>query len=433
MSGPSDCVTRRFLFLQGPHGPFFPSLAARLREAGAETLRVGFNSGDDALWRGPGYLAYRGRPEEWEGRLRSILREEGITDLVCYGASRPVHAEALRAGERLNLVRHVFEEGYLRPYWITYERCGANATSPAMALGLDEMALALQDSVPALSEAPDRWGDMHAHVLWGAIYHALLMAGQRNYPDFRLHRSPGVAAEFRLHARRLVAMPFRRLSRRIATAQVRHGGFPYHLALMQLAHDANFRDHGPFANQEAFLNEVLRGFAEGAPRHHRIVLKAHPLEDGREPLRPLIRQLTERHRLAGRVHFISGGKLARLLDTAQSAVTVNSTSAEQALWRGLPLKAYGEAVYNRPEFVSRQPTAEFFHDPDRPDRKAYLIYRAFLLATSQVPGGYYAFRSRRKLLRQLPDLMLAAQSPTERLLGTPATVASKPQHLRIVS
>ena len=204
----------------------------------------------------------------------------------------------------------------------------------------------------------------------------------------------------------------------------------YHLVLLQLAHDANFLDHGPFPNQAGFLDRVFRGFAEGAPKHHHLVLKAHPLEDGREPLRPLIREFTAKYGLKGRVHFLTGGKLARLLDTARSALTVNSTAAEQALWRAKPLRAFGDAVYNRPEFVSHQPIATFFAAPRPPDHASYLTYRAFLLATSQVPGGFYGVLSRRKLLRQLPDLMLDETRPTDRILAGP--IAAAPQHLRAV-
>ena len=425
--------TRRFLFLQGPHGPFFGALAARLRLAGAEVWRVGFNAGDAGLWRGPGYLPFDGNPQQWPAALEAHLSELGITDIVCYGATRQVHRIALGAAAARNLTPHVFEEGYLRPYWITYERGGTNAASPSAALSLEEMAAALSGSSPLLTEAPDRWGDMRAHMFWGAIYHGMLLAGRRRYPRFRPHRTPGVEDEFRLHLRRLMETPFRTMSRYLATTRIRYGGFPYHVVMLQLAHDANFRDNGPFACQAEFLETVLRGFSEGAPPHHHLVLKAHPLEDGREPLRPLVRALAGEHGVSGRVHFVTGGKLARLLGTARSAVTVNSTSAEQALWRGLPLKAFGRAVYNRPEFVSDQPVADFFRAPRLPDREAYLTYRAFLLATSQVPGGFYAFHSRRKLLRQLPDLMLARQCPIERLVSREDASAAAPQHLRIVS
>ena len=47
----ADANRRVFLFMQGPHGPFFASLAARFRDTGAEVWRVGFNAGDQAFWR----------------------------------------------------------------------------------------------------------------------------------------------------------------------------------------------------------------------------------------------------------------------------------------------------------------------------------------------------------------------------------------------
>jgi capsular polysaccharide export protein len=432
MTRRSGRAERRFLFLQGPHGPFFAALAGRLREAGSEVWRVGFNAGDGGLWRGPGYIAYRAGPDGWHEWLNEFLGAHGITDIVCYGATRPLHRQALSLAAERGLTPHVLEEGYLRPYWVTYERGGANASSAAAALTLERMSRSLEARSSVLTEAPDRWGDMRAHMFWGAVYHGLLMAGAARYPAYRPHRAPGVAREFGLHALRLLEMPYRAIARGLATQRVLLSGYPYHMVLMQLAHDANFRDNGPFASQAEFLDVVFRGFAAGAPPHHHLVVKAHPLEDGREPLRPLIRRLTAQHRLGGRVHFVSGGKLARLLDSARSAVTVNSTAAEQALWRGLPLKAFGQAVYRRAEFVSEQPLDAFYGAPMPPDREAYLVYRAFLLATSQVPGGFYAFRSRKKLLRQLPDLMLATESPTERILSAQDPDAARPQHLRVV-
>ncbi len=421
---------RCFLFLQGPHGPFFNGLSKVLRTAGARTVRIGFNSADRWFWRQDGYIAYRDGPEGFADALSHLIAELGITDIVLYGSSRPVHRIALDVARDLGVTPHVFEEGYLRPYWVTYERGGANAASPATGFTLEQMAAALETGAPALHEAPDRWGDMRAHMFWGAVYHARLLAGNRGYPGFKPHRTPDYWAEFRLHLNKLLSAPGRTVLRGTSTLRVRHGGFPYHLVLLQLAHDANFLDNGPFPDQAAFLDAVFRGFADGAPRHHHLVLKAHPLEDGREPLRPLILRLTAEHGLKGRVHFLTGGKLARLLNTARSALTVNSTSAEQALWRALPLRAFGNAVYNRPEFVSNQPVAEFFDRPNSPDLKAYLVYRAVLLATSQVPGGFYGLLSRRKLLRQLPDLMLSPSDPYQTLLtGSDAAGA---QHIRLV-
>ena len=420
---------RSFVFLQGPHGPFFASLARRLAAMGHDVARVAFNAGDALFWRGlPGLAAYHETPGAWRDRIETHLRATGATDLVCYGASRPIHAAARDAAAALGLRVHVFEEGYLRPYWVTYERGGTNADSPLMNLSIARMRAALDGEAAPLRHAPDRWGDMRSHVFWGAAYHAALLAGARRFEGYAPHRTPGPKAELGIYARHLATLPLRRIRRRIATAQVLRQAAPYHVVLLQLTHDANFRDNGPFPSQEAFLDTVFRGFASGAPAHHRLVLKAHPFEDGREPLPPLVRSLARTHGVGDRVHLVTGGKLARLLDEAESAVTVNSTAAEQALWRGLPVKAFGRAVYHRPELTSDQPLPAFFAAPHPPDTEAYATYRRFLLASSQIPGGYYSAQGRRRLIRRLPDLMLARQSPTEALLAP----AAAEQHMAVV-
>ena len=99
------------------------------------------------------------------------------------------------------------------------------------------------------------------------------------------------------------------------------------------------------------------------------------------------------------------------------------------LWRGLPLKIFGAAVYGKPEFVSNQPLAEFFAEPARPDSRAYRAYRHYLLETSQVPGGFYSTRGRRALLRQVVDMMLAPQDPYDALTSGKAAPRQK---LRLV-
>lgn len=422
-------VPRRFLCLQGPHGPWFRQLATMLRRAGAEVWRVGFNLGDRAFWPGPGYIAFQGGPEAWPETCATLLDTHAITDLVVYGDTRPIHAQAVALARARGITVHVFEEGYLRPYWVTYERGGANGHSRLMELTVPEMQAGLARVDLDLPEAPATWGDMRQHMFWGALYHGFVALGGHAYRNFRPHRSLTVGQEFLLYLKRFLLMPVHRWERRLATRRIRHGGFPYHLAILQLEHDASFRDHSPFASMTDFLALVIEGFARGAPPHHHLVFKAHPLEDGRAPILPTIHRLARQHGLTGRVHFVRGGKLAQLLNEARSAVTVNSTAGQQALWRGLPLRAFGAAVYAKPEFVSSQPLDAFFANPDRPDTRAYRDYRHFLLETSQVLGGFYSSRGRRALLRQVVDLMLSPQDPYQALaLGT----AAPRQQLRLV-
>lgn len=422
---------RRFLFLQGPHGPFFAALGRMLKSADCEVVRVGFNAGDQAFWRDKAsYVPFTGQPQEWPEFLCTLLDQRRITDIVLYGDTRPIHAAAVVAARARGLTVHVFEEGYLRPFWVTYERGGANGHSRLMELDVTQMQEALARCDLETPLPPAHWGDMRQHIFYGALYHGFVMFLNQGYRNFRPHRALTVTKEFRLYLKRLLLMPVQALERRLAEWRIRNGGFPYHLALLQLEHDSAFQMHSPFASMGEFLAEVIRGFAEGAPRHHHLVIKAHPLEDGRAQVRRTLRRLAREHGIADRVHYVRGGKLAQLLNEARSAVTVNSTAGQQVLWRGIPLRIFGRAVYGKPEFVSEQPLAEFFGKASRPDARAYKDYRRFLLETSQVPGGFYSRKGRRQLLRQVTDMMLADEDPYDALrLGT----AAPRQQLRVVT
>ena len=422
---------RKFLLLQGPHGPFFAQLGAMLQASGASVLRIGFNRGDRAFWRDSAtYIAYRGDNSDWPATIAAHLQTHAITDLVLYGDTRPLHAAAIAAARAAGLTIHVYEEGYLRPYWITYERDGSNGHSRLMRMSVAEMQAALAQTDGSQPDAPAHWGDMRQHMFWGALYHWFVFAGFWDYRAYRPHREITVWQEARLHLKRLALQPLHRWERIFATARIRRAGFPYHIVLLQLEHDASFRAHSPFATMADFISEVTAAFAKGAPPHHHLVFKAHPLEDGRTPLRQSIRDIAARHGLSSRTHFIRGGKLAGLLGQARSAVTVNSTAAQQALWRGLPLKSFGQAIYAKPDFASTQSAEDFFAAPTRPDSRAYRDFRRYLLETSQIPGGFYSADGRRALLRQVVDLMLAPYDPYDALLSGNASPRQQLQAVR---
>ncbi|WP_073195735.1 capsule biosynthesis protein [Roseovarius marisflavi] len=421
---------RAFLFLQGPHGPFFQKLGQMLRRANAQVWRVGFNAGDQAFWRdAKTYIPYTGSALDWPEAFRQILTNKNITDIVLYGDTRPIHAQAVAIARDAGLTVHVYEEGYMRPYWVTYERDGTNGNSKLMEMSVPQMRAALETSDMDTALPPASWGDMRQHIFYGALYHGFVLLANRRYRNFRPHRALSVREEFHLYIKRLLLMPLQAIERRLATWRIRHGGFPYHLALLQLEHDSSFQSHSPFSSMTEFLETVIEGFALGAPPHHHLVIKAHPLEDGRAPIRAELRRLVRAHGVKGRVHYVRGGKLAQLLDEARSAVTVNSTAAQQVLWRGIPLRTFGQAVYAKPEFVSTKPLRDFFAGAERPDRRAYTDYRRYLLETSQIAGGFYSAQGRRQLLRQAVDMMLAPEDPYDALeSGT----AAPRQQLRIV-
>ncbi|MEM6465869.1 MAG: capsule biosynthesis protein CapA, partial [Pseudomonadota bacterium] len=312
-----------------------------------------------------------------------------------------------------------------RPYWVTYERGGVNGHSRLLQMSVSQMERALGGRAEPQAEAPAKWGALWHHIVLGAIYHAAVMVLGWRYREYRPHRAISVLREWGLHVRRLILMPWHSAQRRVETARLSLSGAPYHLVLLQLAHDAAVRDHSPFAGQDSFVRLCCESFAKAELPHHRLVFKVHPLEDDRESVARLIRRAAADTGLRGRVHVIRGGKLAPLLNQARTAVTINSTAGQQALWRGLPLKIFGQAVYDKAGFTSRQNLTAFFQDPEMPNRDRYEVFRAFLLRTSQIPGGYYTRPGRAQILRKITDVLLADLDPYERLFQE--GVAVKPQ------
>ena len=407
---------RVFLLLQGPHGPFFDSLGRLLRDSGAVVWRCGFNAGDEFFWSDQDrFIRHTGTAEDWPNHLAQIVAEKRVTDIVLYGDVRPIHAAARKISAELGLRLHVFEEGYLRPYWISYERGGSNGHSALVRIDLSQMRATLRETPAEVRRPPAHWGDMRHHKFYGALYHFLILALNRRYPGYRGHRSLPVTEEFWLNLRRFLTSPMVNLTRAVQWRRFKLSGNPYTLVLMQLEHDSSFLGHSSYSRNSEFVNEVIKAFARSAPNHHHLLFKAHPLEDGRADNRGAIRRAMIEHNLHGRVHYFRGGKLADMLAHARAIVTVNSTAAQQALWRGLPVKAMGVAVYSKPGLVSDQSLNDFLADPQGPDAASYRVFRNYLLQTSQIPGGFYSSRSRAHALRQVADLILDLHDPYEAL------------------
>ncbi|HEU0221863.1 MAG TPA: capsule biosynthesis protein CapA [Paracoccaceae bacterium] len=414
-----DAAGRTFLFLQGPHGPFFAELAQALAGSGGRVLRVGFNRGDAAEWHDrASYVAFTASIEAWPGFLAALIARERVTDLVLYGDTRACHAVARALARSLGLTVHCFEEGYLRPWWITYERGGVNGHSRLMDLNIADMRAAIRGLEPGQDAAPAHWGAVMAHAWLGMLYHFHVLCLNRRYPSFRTHRRPGVARELILNMRKLALRPFLSLRSRQQQRRLERRGMAYHLVLLQLPHDSAMLHHSPFRSVASFMEFCLDAFMAGADPGEHLVFKTHPFDDGREPIERIARRLARERGIGARVQVIQAGRLGPLLDGARSVVTVNSTAGQQALWRGLPVSVLGASVYGKPELVSDQPLAAFFAAPRPPDAAAYRDYRRFLLATSQVRGGFYTAEGRASAVPRLITAMLDRCDPYDRLLGS---------------
>lgn len=169
--------------------PIFQSLAKMIAKSGARCFRIGFNAGDAFFWSDKKtFIPFTDPRENWPQFFQETLDARGITDIVLYGDTREIHAQAVEIARDRGLTIHMFEEGYLRPYWVTYEREGANGNSRLMKMSIDDMRKSLRNTDMETPLPPSHWGDMRHHIFYGALYHWFVMfAWREDHSGWTMH------------------------------------------------------------------------------------------------------------------------------------------------------------------------------------------------------------------------------------------------------
>lgn len=375
-------MTRCFLFLQGPHGRFFPRLGEELAGQGHRVRRVNLNGGDRATW--PGADDYRGPERGWPRHVARYLARHRVTDMVVFGDGRPPHAAAIAQARVAGVRVHVFEEGYLRPDWITLERDGVNGHSrlPRDPRWYFDQARDL-GSVPEYAPIPS----YAAARGWAAFfYHAEVVLQRWRYPFHRSHRDRDPVWEGITFLRRFRRRP--QEEARTAATLAALAGAPFFLFPLQLNSDYQIRVHSAFGSVHAAIDHVLGSFARAAPRPTHLVVKEHPLDSGLNRWREVVEARAAALGIAKRVAFIEGGDLSRLVEASRGMAVVNSTSGTLALAAGKPVKALGEPVYDLPGLTDPQPLDDFWTAPCAGNPALFEAFRRVLVDRVLIHGAF---------------------------------------------
>lgn len=381
-----DFGLRRVLLLQGPNGPFFRHFADELSQKGIAVTKVNFHSGDAFFFNDARAIAFRGRPAEWPDFVARLVEEHAIEGIYVFGDGRPYHRVAIELAKARGLRVFVFEEGYLRPDWITLEEGGVNGYS---SMPRDP---AFFRNYGALHKAPERHEHVGKTFGVGAIYATLLALAATlaffRYPHYRHHRSINSWLQMSLWiwgAGRKYWYRFR--ERRLLPELIARRKNRYFLVALQVYCDYQLV-HSRYTNVEEFIAEVVRSFAEHADPAHTLVLKHHPMDRAYKNYAALIAKLAAHHNVQDRVIYLHDQHLPTLLRHAQGAVMINSTVGIQSISYGTPVKVLGDAVYDMPGLTHQGTLAEFWRAPGVVDDELYRGFRSYLLHTNQANGSY---------------------------------------------
>lgn len=404
---------RHYLFLQGLAGPLFPRLGDHLRAQGHAVHRINFCAGDAALWFGRSALNYRGSVDALPAWLAVKLRELGTSDVMLFGCERPLHRAAIAVARAHGARIHAFEEGYIRPNWITIERVGPHARP---SLPRDPMWYREVDRcLPRHDDDQPIRVPLALRARQELIYHLCNAANPLFYGGFQTHRQQIAWVEAAGFIRRFAAMPWHAHNARRVIDSLLANRRRFFVLPLQLNGDAQIVHRSPFHNIAEVIDAVMHSFAAHAPPETHLLIKNHPLDAGLHGHRHQIQQLAGELRIRPRVHYVETGHLPTLLAHAAGVVVVNSTVGMSALSQNCPTKALARPIYDMPGLSSRASLADFWRDPDPPDPVLYRAVRNTVIHATQVNGDFCT-RHGTALAVEGSGRMLEDLSPLERLL-----------------
>lgn len=389
---------RHFLMLQGPVGPFFQHLAEALELAGAQITKVNFNSGDDWFYRGRPAVHYTGTPEAWPRFIENLFDERRPDTLLLFGDQRPLHRVALDLAAERDVLSYVFEEGYVRPDYITLERGGVNANSSLPKTLGPYLEAGAADPPPRPEPVQHGFRNL---ALYSIVYSLALTAGEKRYPHYQHHKD--------LNAWRMAPLWAKGIARKVWYGQTERGVLKelterydkhYFLVPLQVYHDAQVI-HSRFGSNDAFIVEVLTSFAQHAHPADLLVFKHHPLDRAYSDYGPVIRQKAQELGIASRVRYVHDLHLPTLLKLAKGTVVLNSTTGCSSLYHGTPVKVLGSAVYDIEGLTYQGELRAFWCNPSGLDHSAFTKYRRGLIQMCQVNGCFYSHDVTGQIVEQL--------------------------------
>lgn len=376
------------LLLQGPVGPFFDRLARYLNSLGKTVYKINFNAGDALFFGACRADPYRGDLDSFRDWLDAYLQERQVGAIALFGEWRAHHqvAHALAAVKRIPV--HIFEEGYIRPFYITCERHGVNGNS---LLPRDPEFYA---ALPPLKEPEPRPANSAywRMAVFASVYYIAGVLGRWLYPQYRHHRPLNLISEgfhwLRSGVRKLY---YRQREAEVGTWLATLAmNKKFFLVPLQVHIDSQVTHHSCFRSVEAFLRYVVSSFANHAPEDRVLVVKHHPMDRGYTNYTRLIEALGRELGLGDRLIYVHDLHLPTLLQNACGVVTINSTVGLSALIHDTPVKTLGESVYDVPGVVSTLSLPDFWDNPGVVNKDLFLRFKRYMIQQTQINCGFYS-------------------------------------------
>jgi capsular polysaccharide export protein len=380
-------LSERVLLLQGPIGGFFYQFSEWLKMNEIQCFKVNLNGGDQFDSRHFEHsFNFTGPYADFSLWIESLIVTQEIDAVVCFGDCRKYHQTAKKVAAKNRIKFFAFEEGYIRPNYITFEQDGVNFFSNFLT-HLQNKPIKNQDQDQELKETHNQFSLMVVQVI---LYYFFMFILSMKYRHYQHHRQMGVWAELYhwiwagvRRVKNSLIEP-RSFYRFIEEYQGR-----YFVFALQVHNDFQIRTHSEYKCMKKYIEMVIEDFALNAEQRHHLALKHHPMDRGYRNYSKLIQQLCKKHGVEGRVHYFCDIHLPTLIKHSIGFITVNSTTGIQALYHRIPVKVLGFALYNLPKLTNQRPLSKFWRNTGKVDFVYFQNFREKLVEYSQLNGAFY--------------------------------------------
>lgn len=377
---------RNILLLQGPVGPFFNRLAQDLRWAGANVHKINFNGGD-WLYCPRNATNFTRRPEEFPAFLARVCEEKRIDLIMLFGDCRRMHRMASDYADEQGIEVQVFEEGYIRPDYITMERHGVNGRSLMPRSGIFYLNTPAPEPPAPNPVGPTIWYG----GVWAVTYYCWSVLLWPFFPYYRHHRSMHYTEALRWIWSGLRKYWFRWKNAPAAKLLLGEEHPKFFLVPLQVHNDAQIDVHSHYDDMEEFLRHVVASFSAHAAGDCSLVIKHHPMDRPYTDYTRLVRRLRRKYGLGERLIYVHDLHLPSLIIRSEGVVTINSTTGMSALHHGKPTLAIGDAIYRIDGLTATVGLDQFWTRAHEfpVHAELYRRFRHQLIERTQINGNFY--------------------------------------------
>ena len=377
---------KNILFLQGPMGTFFKKLDNVFKKNGAKTYKIGFNAGDSFFSNHYNYIPFRDTRENYTAFITEFLKKEKIDKIFLFGDCRFYQRVSIQVARTLGIEVFVFEEGYIRPHYITMEKYGVNDFSHISR----DAEFYKKVKILSEQEPKDTEYSPFKMVASSALYYLVSNIFHFRYPNYIHHRDFSAIKEafygVRSLFRKFIYPFYEKKYLEIIKNELSNN---YFFVALQTYNDFQVLEHSGYKSIEKFIIEVLESFSKNTLETW-LVFKHHPVDRGRKNYKKFIIDQARHFGIEDRVLVLYDTHLPTCLKNAKGTVTINSTVGLSALYHETPVITLGNAIYDIEGLTCKNMKLDdFWHKYQAPDMELFDKYRSYIIENTQLNGSFY--------------------------------------------